>query len=113
MTATDSASPPVDRWALVSLTAAILTMAAVCGGLAPIPLTGFVCFPTAILLGLVAVATGLWSLHRIGSQRGRGRALALVGAGVGGVTIAATFCLVGLALWIYPSIAELFHRFVR
>ncbi len=110
MTAPDSPSPHLNRWALASLAAAILAIVAVCGGIAPIPLTGFVCFPSAIMFGLLALVSGLWSLRRIRLTAARGRELALIGTSVGALALVGVLCFLALGIWLYPSIADLAHR---
>ncbi len=101
---------PVDRGALISMSAAILTLLALCAGIAPLPFTGFVCFPAAAALGIVALSTGVLSLRRIRSSKEAGRTFALAGIVVGSVVLAATLCLLLLGIWMYPSLLELAHR---
>ncbi len=113
MTSTESLPPRLNRWALASLGAAILTLAAVCGGIAPIPLTGFICFPAAAVFGLVALGSGLWSLQRTKRGAEGGRALAWVGASVGGLAVLVLTCLLGFGIWLYPSVADLVRRFAH
>ncbi len=110
MSEANSQAPSVNRWSVISLGAAILSIGSFCGGIAPIPLTGFVCFPSAFALGLVALASGLWALHRIRLTADRGRGLAITGAGVGGLVLAALTCLLGVGIWLSPTIIELARR---
>ncbi len=101
---------PVDTWAVVSLAAAGLTLLSFCGGVAPIPLTGFVCFPAAAGLGIVALAAGMRALRRIRRSGEAGRTFALIGTGIGGLTLLSTICLVALGAWLYPSLVDLINR---
>jgi len=91
-------SAPTNRLAVTSLVAAILTVLSFCGGVAPIPATGWVCFPGAIFLGLVALLTGLPALRQIRIRGERGRGMALIGAWLGGLTILATLCAIVLTI---------------
>ncbi len=113
MTVTQSAAPVLNRWALASLAGAVLTVASVCAGAAPIPFTGFVCFPAAAVLGLATLASGLWSLRRIRLTGERGRGLALVATTVGGVAVLALVCLLGIGVMLYPRIVEIAQRIMR
>jgi hypothetical protein len=91
-------SLPTSRLAIVSLSAAVLTLFSFCGGVAPIPLTGWVCFPAAIFLGLVALVSGLAALRRTRNDAENGRWMALTGIILGGLTIFATLCAVTLTI---------------
>jgi len=103
---------PVDNWAVVSLAAALLTLMAICGGVVPVPLTGFVCFPAAAALGVIALVAGLASLRRVRASGEAGRTLALIGTAVGGLTLASLICLLTLGIWLYPSLVEILHHLV-
>src|SRR5512142_3120289 len=62
-------TPPLNRNAAISLFAAILTVVSFCTAVAPIPLTGYVCYPGAVLFGLVAVVFGVMALVQIRSTQ--------------------------------------------
>jgi hypothetical protein len=85
----------INRSAAISIGAAVLTVVAFCVGAAPIPLTGFVCFPTAAILGLAAVVAGLFARQQIRSSAERGSRLALAGVGIGGIATIAALCMLG------------------
>ena len=85
-----------NRWSVVSLFFAFLTLFSFCVGVAPIPLTGWVCFPSAILCGLAALICGLIGLQHIRNSGENGRWMALTGAILGGLTIFATLCAITL-----------------
>ncbi len=110
MSETGIETQPVDTWAGVSIGAAILTLLSFCGGVAPIPLTGFICFPAAVGLGLVALATGLRALRRVRTSGAGGRTFALIGASIGGFTVLATICILVLGIWLYPSLIDMLSR---
>ncbi len=95
-------STPTNRLALFSLLAAGLTLLSFCGGVAPIPLSALVCYPTAILLGLAAFLSGCLALRQIRASGEAGRWLAWLSLILGGLTILAVLCLsalTGLALY--------------
>jgi len=87
-----------NRLAVLSLVLAVLTVFSFCVGAAPIPLTGWVCFPAAIFLGAAALGSGIVALRRIRSNGERGRGMALAGVWLGGLGILATICLVTLTI---------------
>lgn len=103
---------PVDNSAVISLTAALLTLMAICGGVLPVPLTGFVCFPAAAALGVVALVSGLASLRRVRASGEAGRTFALIGTAVGGLTLASLICLLAVGIWLYPSLVQILHHLV-
>jgi len=112
MSETGIETQPTDRGAVISLAAALLTMMAVCGGIVPVPLTGFVCFPAAAGFGIVAFVTGLSSLRRVRSSGEGGRTFALIGIAVGGLALVSLVCLLVLGIWLYPALIDRLHRLV-
>ena len=104
---------PVDRWAAISLAAALAALTAICGGVVPVPLTGFVCFPAAAGFGVVAFIAGLAALRRVRSSGEAGRMFALIGTAVGGMALAGLVCMLALGIWLYPSLIDLFRRLVQ
>jgi hypothetical protein len=94
----NEATPPTNRLAIISLTAGILTVISFCGGVVPIPGTGWFCFPAAVLLGLAALLTGLPALYQARRRGERGGGMALAGALLGGLSILATFCAIALTI---------------
>ena len=102
----DETRPPAttNSLAVISLLAALLTVLSFCGGVAPIPLTGWVCFPSAILFGLLALVTGIPALRQIRASGHAGRGLALIGAWVGGLTILATLCAIALSVFALSAL---------
>lgn len=95
----DETRPPTNSLAIISFSTALLTVISFCIGWAPfLPMTSLVCYPAAILLGLVALITGVIALRRIRSSGERGRGMALIGAWLGGLTVLAVFCAVTLTI---------------
>ncbi len=84
--------------AILSAIAAALTFSSFCIGVAPIPLTAWVCYPSAFILGLLASATGFIALRQIRTSVERGRRLALFGLFTGILTILAVLCVTSLSL---------------
>jgi hypothetical protein len=58
-------SSPTNKHSIISLILGILTVFALCGGMVPVPFTGFICFPTSFFLGLLALIYGGISLNTI------------------------------------------------
>lgn len=83
----------MNRFAVYSLTAALLTLLSFCIGFAPfLPLTAGVCYPAAVLLGMVAVMTGFRALRQVRASGESGRWMALTGIWTGSLTILAVLC---------------------
>ena len=93
---------PMNRNAVISIIAAVLTLLSFCTAVAPIPLTGWVCYPSAVVLGLVALVTGMMSLAQIRDSQEDGRSYALVGITVGTLSILGAACAVALGIAMFP-----------
>ncbi len=104
---------PVNRNASISLIAAILTAASFCTAVAPIPFTGYVCYPAAVVLGLVALLTGITSLAQIRARHENGRAYAWIGISIGALTIVAALCAMALGIALFPQVVKLVHQYVK
>lgn len=96
---------PINRNAIISVISAILTLISFCIAVAPVPFTGFLCYPAAAVLGLVAFAAGLTSLRQIRSNGENGRVYALLGASIGGLAAMASICAMILGILWLPVIA--------
>jgi hypothetical protein len=101
---------PTNRNAILSLIAALLTLLSFCIAVAPIPFTGFVCYPAAAVLGLAAFAAGLISLRQIRSNGENGRNFALIGVWIGALAALASVCAMTLGFLSLPVIAALFRQ---
>ncbi len=93
---------PMNRSAVISIIAALLTVLSFCIAVAPIPLTGYVCYPAAALTGLVALITGLLSLAQISQSAENGRPYALIGITVGTLSVIASACAIALGIALFP-----------
>jgi len=83
----------MNRLAITSLTAALLTILSFCIGFAPfLPLTAGVCYPVAVLLGLISLITGFRALRQVRASGENGRWMALAGIWTGSLTIMAVLC---------------------
>ena len=91
-------SAPTNRLSLVSFFLASLTVVSFCIGFIPIPLTAWVCYPAAVLLGLIALVSGFTSLRQVRASGEKGRALALIGIWVGALSILAVICAITLTI---------------
>ena len=85
---------PINNQSILSLVFGILTILSFCMGLAPLPFTGFICFPTSFLLGILALVFGAISLNRIRSHNESGRAMAWIGIVIGGFVFLCVMCMI-------------------
>lgn len=113
MTESQPNTAPTNQAAIISLIAAILTVLSFCGGIFPIPFTGYVCFPASALMGLVALGTGLISLGQIRSKGGNGRVYAWIGSIVGGLAGIVLLCAVTAGILLMPEILNFIHQFSK
>jgi uncharacterized membrane protein len=90
-------SPPINKHSIISLILGLLTALSFCGGMMPIPLTGFVCFPTSFLLGLSALIYGAVSLRKIKKHNESGHSMAWSGIIIGGFIF---FCILSVVVAI-------------
>lgn len=104
---------PTNRNAIISLSSAILMMISFCVGIAPIPLTGLVCYPVSAVLGIAALSTGLVSLRQIRASGEKGRTLALFGAWVGGLAMLASLCVIILGVLLFPELKQLIQQTIK
>ncbi len=96
--------------AIISIVLAVLTILSLCIAIAPIPLTGFVCFPAAAVLGGLAFATGIASVRQIRSSREKGRTMALVATGIGALAATGAVCMMTLGVLMFSKIVDLLHQ---
>jgi hypothetical protein len=76
----------------------LLTFSAFCVGLAPIPLTAWVCYPAAILFGAFALVSGFKALQQVRISGEKGHALAMLGIWTGGLSVLAVLCFTTLTV---------------
>jgi hypothetical protein len=105
--------PPVNRTAVISVLAGLLTVLSFCTAVAPIPLTGYVCYPAAVVLGLVALLSGVASLGQIKKSGEDGRAYALIGIWTGSITLVAGICAISIGILLFPRIVALVQHYVK
>jgi hypothetical protein len=55
-------------------------------------MTAWVCYPAAVLLGVIALVSGLSSLRQVRASGEKGRALAFIGIWAGVLSILAVIC---------------------
>jgi hypothetical protein len=87
-----------NRLAIISLIAAVFTFTSFCIGVAPIPLTAWICYPLAVILGVVAFFTGFIALRQLRASGENGRGMALLGMWMGVLTIIAVACFTVLSI---------------
>lgn len=88
----------MNRLAITSLTAALLTIVSFCIGCAPfLPLTAGICYPMAGALGIISMVTGFRALRQMRTSGENGRWMALTGIWVGSFAILAVLCATVLA----------------
>ncbi len=97
---------PTNRLALLSLAASALTVFSFCVGVAPIPMTALVCYPAAILTGIIALALGFRALRQIRQTGEPGGWMAWLGIGLGAFSILAVICFTSLTLALFPYLSE-------
>jgi hypothetical protein len=90
----EAINPPINNHSILSLVFGILTILSFCTGLTPIPFTGFICFPSSFLLGMLALVFGAISLNRIRRQNESGTPMAWIGIILGGVIFLCLMCMV-------------------
>ncbi len=89
----------MNRHAAYSLIAALLTILSFCIGFAPfLPLTALICYPVAVILGIISHVTGFRALWQMRISGKSGRWMALAGIWVGSFTILAVLCATTLTL---------------
>ena len=93
-----SSPAPTNRLSLISFLSAFLTVSSFCIGFAPIPLTAWVCYPLAVLLGITALVSGFTSLRQVRASGEQGRAMALIGIWAGALSILAVICATTLTV---------------
>src|SRR5690606_9503474 len=94
--------PPTNKQSIISLILGILTLLTFCSGIVmPIPLIGFVCFPSSFVLGFLALTYGAISLRKIRKHNESGHPMAWIGIVIGGFVF---FCI----LLFVIGIASLF-----
>jgi hypothetical protein len=105
--------PPFNRKAIIAFVAALFALISLCIGLAPIPFLGLICYPSALLLGIVAVVLGVWSQYEMRMTGEGGRTLALISVWMGGFTLLAVACLIAIGVLVIPRIYDYLSQFLN
>jgi len=87
-------NPPINNHSILSFVFGILTILSFCTGLAPVPLTSFICFPTSFLLGFLSLIFGTISLNQIRKRNETGQPMAWVGIALGGFVFICLLCVI-------------------
>ncbi len=74
--------------ALLSLIFGLAVVLSCCGGIVPLPLTGFVCFPAGFCFSLLALIFGVVGLNQIRARGQAGAPMAWTGVLIGGAVFA-------------------------
>jgi len=93
--------PPTNKHSIISLILGILTILTFCGGLAPIPFTGFICFPSSFILGVLAIIYGIIALNRTRRDNESGRPMAWIGILVGGIIFLCMLAIVAAFIFFF------------
>ncbi|GAB1470472.1 hypothetical protein MASR2M66_13490 [Chloroflexota bacterium] len=93
---------PTNRHSIISFILGLLTLLLFCGSWVPIPFTGFICYPTSFISGLLALIYGGISLNSIRRNNESGNVMAWAGILSGGFILLCMLCMVIL-------IASLFY----
>ncbi len=96
-------SPKTNTHSIISLILGILSTLTLCGGMVPVPFTGFICFPSSFLLGLLALIYGTTSLNAIQRNNESGKPMAWTGILTGGLIFLCMICafIAILSLFFY------------
>jgi hypothetical protein len=105
--------PPVNRNAIISVITGVLTLLSFCTAVAPVPLTGYVCYPAAAVLGTIALVTGLTALLQIRRSKENGRSYALAGVWIGGLAVVASVLATVLGILLLPKVFGLLHQYLK
>ena len=87
-------TPSVNKQSILSLVFGILTILSFCTGWLPVPFIGILCFPTSLLLGILAFIFGAFSLNRIREHNESGRPMAWIGIMIGGFVFVCVLCMI-------------------
>ena len=110
----NTTAKPINRLAVFSFIAALITLISFCIGVLPfLPLTAWICYPTAIMTGVIATGTGLISLFQIRATGGYGKIYGIIGTGIGALTTLGTLCAGISGILLVPVIANLIQHFTK
>jgi hypothetical protein len=104
--------PRADRDASISLASGLLALAAVCVAIMPVPFTGYICFPAAVILAALAGVYSVRALRRFRVLTGNDRAMSFAGLIAGTATLALTVASVILIVMLGHRLIEAMWRIV-
>jgi uncharacterized membrane protein HdeD (DUF308 family) len=110
MLETTTPTSTLNHRALISFGFSILAIISLCAGFVPIPFTAIICYPTSILLGVVAFVMGLSSMQQIRARQEDGKTFAWISIWVGGFVILITICFITLGILLWPYASDLFKQ---
>ena len=96
-----SSTAPTNKLAMLSFISAFFTLSSFCVGVVPIPFTAWVCYPAAVLFGVVALFSGALALRQIQVSGEKGRAMAQLGIWTGVLTILAVLCFTAVTILLF------------
>ncbi|HET6846997.1 MAG TPA: hypothetical protein VFH29_09185 [Anaerolineales bacterium] len=102
-----------DRNAAISLAAGMLALAAVCIAVIPVPFTGYICFPAAAILTVIAVTHGARALSRFGALRAAEKAMTAAGLVASAMAVLASICSVVIVVILGMRLAEALRQLMR
>jgi hypothetical protein len=104
---------PINRSAIISVIATALTLISFCTAVAPIPFTGYLCYPAAVVFGLVALVSGITALARIQPGKEEGRTHAWIGIWVGSIAVVAAGCAITIGILLFPRVLALVQHYIK
>ena len=96
----------INRNAVVSLTLALVSVAALCIGILPLPLTVFICYPPGFVLGFISLYLGFKAQREIRKDGKNGRVLAVTAVWLSGFSIFSFICMVTVGITLAPRMWE-------
>ena len=104
-----------NKLALLSFAAAGLTLFTLCVGVIPIPFSAWLCFPLALILGVIALSSGSRAIRQVRKSGEKGRRLAMLGIWAGLLVILVVTCLTAFNLVLVyfgvDAIIGIWHQF--
>ncbi|NUQ60649.1 MAG: DUF4190 domain-containing protein [Anaerolineales bacterium] len=94
-------SPRINSHSIASLALGILTLLAFCGGMMPVPFSGFVCLPVSFLFGFLSLIYGTISLNTIRKNGETGKPMAWAGILMGGLVFLCMICAIIAILMLF------------
>ena len=103
-------NPSFNRKSIIGFIAALIAFLALCAGLLPLPFTILLCYPPGIILGIVALVSGIRAQREIRQSNESGRMLSIIAVWVGSITIIAALCMITAGVLLYPYISKFIQQ---